>query len=91
MFQLEKNIHMFCHMLHIQWDGEDRAAIVESAAGNSSTLLIWLDDFGLSEDEQWQVRAPLSKWLLEQGLYVVFCEGDRVQEPWAFDFDAPSN
>ncbi len=74
-FHLQKNVHMYNHLLTIS-DGKTRCqALVESAPSREPTLLVWLADFGLPPEEETAVQTALERWLAAQGVRCVFRPG----------------
>ncbi|MCD8007595.1 MAG: hypothetical protein LUF68_01415 [Clostridiales bacterium] len=74
-FHLQKNVHMYNHLLTISDGQTRRQAIVESAPTKQQTLLVWLADFGFPPEEEMAVQAALERWLTAQGVCCVFRPG----------------
>ncbi|MCD8335027.1 MAG: hypothetical protein LUC35_06775 [Clostridiales bacterium] len=74
-FHLQKNVHMYNHLLTISDGKSTYQAIVESAPTREPTILVWLADFGLPPEEQDAVQAALERWLAAQGVRCEFRPG----------------
>ncbi|MCD7828873.1 MAG: hypothetical protein LUG58_00355 [Clostridiales bacterium] len=74
-FHLQKNVHMYNHLLTISHGKTSYQALVESAPTREPTILVWLADFGLPPEEEAAVQAALTSWLAEQGVRCKFRPG----------------
>lgn len=77
-FTFEKSVHMYNHLLTIKHGGASYSAIIEDPPYGGKALLIWLEDFNLPDDCQYDVRPKLRKWFREQGYNCHFEKGRRV-------------
>ncbi len=54
-------------------------AIAEFAPTKQKTLLVWLDDFPIPENEIDTVREELKSWLSDRNTLVIFEDGKRLR------------
>lgn len=76
-FRLERNIHMYNHVIHCDFGGKHYEAICESAPTKEEKIIFWLDDFGMTEDEEALVIEELEKFGLSEGFKCIFNKGKR--------------
>ena len=77
-FLLEKNVHMYNHLLSIKCDDSTYSGIIEDNPYTENDFLIWLQDFNLPQELDLPVRTGLYEWLKEQGCTCNFKDGRRV-------------
>lgn len=75
IFKLEKNIHMYNHLLTIKKGQQSYKAIVESAPTKEETILLWLEDFGLPAEDIEPIKDELMKWFAMQDIKCIFYDG----------------
>lgn len=74
-FAIKENIHMYNHLLTVSDGRAKYEAIVESAPLKKKTVIIWLEDFGLPEEELDSVKAEMTEWFSARNTVCIFNRG----------------
>ncbi len=74
-FTLEKNIHMYNHLITCTDGHSTYSAVCESAPERERTLIFWPEDFGLPRRETEILEKELRRWAGEKGFACIMYKG----------------
>lgn len=74
-FELKKNVFMYNHLLIVSDGQECYEAVIESLPTEHETMVIWLEDFKLPEENTNEVKAEMTKWFIRQNIACIFNDG----------------
>lgn len=74
-FDIEKNVHMYNHLLKCTDGRQVYRALCESAPEREPTLLIWPEDFGIPEEDRQIFQRELRRRAAVWGYRCIFYPG----------------
>ncbi len=74
-FTLQKNIHMYNHLITCTDGCNIYQAICESAPEREKTLIFWPEDFGLPPRETETLEKQLRRWAEDNGFACIIHKG----------------
>ena len=75
MFDLQRNIFMYNHLLTVSDGKKEYKAIIESIPTKQESMAIWLEDFNFPKEIIDEVKEDMMKWFTSLNIMCVFNDG----------------